>query len=296
MEERLWRTFVAVADHGTYAEAGRALAVSQPAITKQIQTLEGRVGGALLRRGRHGAVPTALGKALLPDIREALERLDSLALRARRLAADGARSLMLGFGLSTIDIAPRAVAEFRRRHPSARVTLDDMASVEQVERLRRGELDAGFMRLPVEEDLSVLELGRDELVLAIPEGIDPAPGIGALITDLGLVSLVPSRSPGFTAQVDGYLAAAGLAPRILQRANDIRTVLALVAAGVGTALVSARVGAIAPDLRLLPVDHPAARWRIGLVWAGREHSPALAAFVAVTRELADGMESLSGGH
>ncbi len=52
--------FVAVADHGNYGAAACALAVTQPALTKQIQALETRVGGTLFRRGRHGAEPTAL--------------------------------------------------------------------------------------------------------------------------------------------------------------------------------------------------------------------------------------------
>ncbi|MBR7831695.1 LysR family transcriptional regulator [Actinospica durhamensis] len=287
MEDRLLRAFVAVADHGTYGAAARALAVTQPALTKQIQALEARVGGTLLRRGRQGAEPTALGRALLPDARDAVERLDAFALRARRLSAGGAGTLAVGFGLSTIDIAPRTVAEFRRRRPGIRVALDDLSSAVQFERLRRGELDAGFVRLPVDAGVPAVELGGDELVLAVPEGVDPEPGAEALISELGLVCLTRSGSPGFVGLTDRYLAAADLRPRILQRANDVQTVLALVAAGIGGALVSARAGAIAPGLRLIPVDHPAARWRIGLAWQPREPSPALAAFVEAAKDVAE---------
>lgn len=286
MEDRLLRAFVALADHGNYGAAARALAVTQPALTKQIQGLETRVGGTLFTRGRHGAEPTALGRALLPDARDAVERLDAFTLRARRLTAAGAARLAVGFGLSTIEIAPRTVAEFRRRRPGVRVALDDMPSATQIERLRRGELDAGFVRLPVDEDMPALELGGDELMLAIPEGIDPASGAEALIRELGLVSLARSGNPGFVALIDDYLEAIALRPRILQRAGNIQTVLALVTAGIGAALVSARAAAIAPGLRLLPVDHPAARWRIALAWQPRDPSPALAAFIESARDIA----------
>ena len=287
MEDRLLRAFVAVAEHENYGAAARALAVTQPALTKQIQTLEARLGGTLFRRGRHGAEPTALGRALLPDARDVVERLDAFTLRARRLTAAGTARLAVGFGLSTIDIAPRAVAEFRRRRPEVRVTLDNIPSAQQVERLRRGELDAGFIRLPVDEDIPVLELGTDELMLAIPESVDPAPGAATLIEELGLVCLTRSGNPGFVALTDEYLKAAGLRPRIRQRARDIQTVLALVTAGIGAALVSARAGAIAPGLRLLPVDHPAAQWRIGLAWQPRDPSPTLAAFVEAAADVHD---------
>lgn len=194
--------------------------------------------------------------------------------------------LAVGFGLSTIEIAPRTVAEFRRRRPGVRVALDDLSSAVQLDRLRRGELDAGFVRLPVDKDVSVLELGDDELMLAIPEGVDPTPGVEALIRELGLVCLARSGNPGFVTLTDNYLEAVGLRPRILQRAQNIQTVLALVTAGLGAALVSAQAGAIRPGLRLLPVGHPAARWRIALAWAQRDPSPALAAFIESARDIA----------
>lgn len=286
MEDRLLRAFVAVADHGNYGAAARAMAVTQPALTKQIQALESRIGGTLFRRGRHGAELTALGRALLPDALDVVERLDAFTLRARRLTAPGAARLTIGFGLSTIDIAPRTVAEFRRRRPGVRVALDEMPSAGQIERLRRGELDAGFVRLPVDEDMQVLELGGDALMLAIPEGVDPAPGAEALIRGLGLICLSRSGYPGFVSLTDNYLKAAGLRPLILQRAQNIQTVLALVTAGIGAALVSSRAGAIAPGLRLLPVEHDAARWRIGLAWQPRDPSPALAAFVEAAGDIA----------
>src|ERR1700752_4830862 len=84
----------------------------------------------------------------------------------------------------------------------------------------------------------------------------------------------------------GDLQAIGLRPRILQRAGNIQTVLALVTAGIGAALVSARAAAIAPGLRLLPVDHPAARWRLALAGQPGDPSPALAAFIEAARDIA----------
>ena len=88
--------------------------------------------------------------------------------------------------------------------------------------------------------------------------------------------------------VERYLDAEGIRPRVLQRADDLQTVMALVAAGVGVALVSAGARVVvAPErIRWLPIDHEAARWRIGVVWASGEPPPGLAAFLEVTRELA----------
>ena len=279
---------MAVAEHGTFGAAAQALAVTQPALTKQIQALEARIGGALFRRGRLGARLTPLGRTLLPDARDAVERLDAFELRAKRLTAGGAGRLALGFGLSTIDIAPRAVAEFRRRHPDVGVTLDDMATAVQLERLRRGQLDAGFVRLPVDPEFSVLELGTDHLMLAVPGNADTEPGVRELIRRHGMVALAQTKGPGFVDHVQRYLAAEGIKPRVLQRANDLQTVMALVAAGVGVALVSARAPVVvaAERIRWVPIEHEAASWGVGVAWSGGEAAPALAAFLEVTREVA----------
>jgi DNA-binding transcriptional LysR family regulator len=287
MEDRLLRAFVAVADHGTFGAAAGALSLTQPALTKQIQALESRVGGPVFERGRHGARLTALGRALLPDARDVVDRLDALALRAARLTAGGPRRLNLGFGLSSIDIAPRAVAAFRRLRPDVAVTLDDMASSVQIERLRRGQLDAGFVRLPAAPELELLELGSDRLALAVPPGTDPTPGPDALIERHGLVRLARAKGPGLARQVDTYLAAAGRRPNTVQYAHDLQTVLALVAAGIAPALVPASAHAIAPDrISLLPIDHPAARWHIGVVWSQPVPAPPLAAFLDLLRDRA----------
>jgi DNA-binding transcriptional LysR family regulator len=136
--------------------------------------------------------------------------------------------------------------------------------------------------------MAVLEVGQDGLMQAIPDGLDPAPGAEALIRELGLVGLARSGNPGFVALVERYPENVGLRPRIVQRAQNIQTVLALVTAGIGVALVSARAGTIRPGLRLLPVEHPAARWRIALAWAQREPSPASAAFIESAEDVAGG--------
>ncbi|MGV9266936.1 LysR substrate-binding domain-containing protein [Kitasatospora sp. NPDC003701] len=292
MEVRLLRAFVTLDDHRTFGATAEVLSITQPALTKQIQALEAQVGGLLFKRGRHGAEPTELGRALLPDAREIVERADALALRARRIADGGTGHLSIGFGMSSIDLAPRHVAEFRRRHPGIGVTLDDMSSSVQVERVRRGELDAGYIRLPAADGLKVLELSSDTLALACPPDRDRRPpvdptDVGAAMEEYGLVQLTRARGPGLAGQVDAYLAACGLHPDVVQHADDLQTVLALVAAGVGAALVPERVRGIAPaHVSITPIDHPAARWQVGVVWDPDRPPRALTTFLEVVRALA----------
>ncbi|MGW6916255.1 LysR substrate-binding domain-containing protein [Kitasatospora sp. NPDC054939] len=130
------------------------------------------------------------------------------------------------------------------------------------------------------DGLKVLELSSDTLALASPPDRSRRPStdprdVGAAMEEYGLVQLARVKGPGLAGQVDAYLAACELRPEVIQHANDLQTVLALVAAGVGAALVPERVRSIAPaQVAITPIDHPAARWQVGVVWDPHRPPPA----------------------
>ncbi|MCP2342670.1 LysR family transcriptional regulator [Actinomadura rupiterrae] len=288
MELGLLRAFLAVAEYRHYGQAAHALVLTQPTLTKQIQTLERRLGGRLFDRGRHGATLTDLGAALLPEAQELVERAEALELRMARLAAGHTGLLTLGFGLSSLQFAPRAVAAFRRRHPDVNVTLDDLPSQGQLDRLERGELDVGFVRMPVEARWGRHILHTDRLAVACTGETPPDDPrhLADWIAHRGLIRLVRSRGPGLFQQITRLCAALGLDPSPAQESRDLQTVLALVAAGAGVAFVPASAADIAPPaVTLVPVAHLAAEWRIGAVWHPGRLRPLTANFLDVVREL-----------
>lgn len=278
MDIGLLRAFLAVAEHRNYGRAARELLVTQPTLTKQIQSLEARVGGRLFRRGRHGATLTELGSSLVLEAQDLVRRSDALDRRMGRMARGEVGRLSIGFGLSSIERAPRLVAAFRRRYPEARLVLDDMSSREQLDRLATGELDVGFMRPPPGGAWGSLALGTDRLALATTSGAD--------LSDPGdLVQLRRDRGPGLVGQIDRLCEALDIRPRVVQESQDLLTVLALVAAGVGAAFVPAGAARVAPHpVVVTPIDHPAAQWQVAVVWdPGRAH-PMTARFLDLVRE------------
>ncbi|ALG10681.1 LysR family transcriptional regulator [Kibdelosporangium phytohabitans] len=279
MNSRL-RAFVAVAEHHGYGPAAASAAITQPALTKQIQALERELGGTLFARGRHGATLTEFGATLLPQARELVAAGDEFTRRARRLASGAIGRLSLGFGLSTIDLAPRAVAAFRQSYPDVEISLEDLPSAGQVDRIRNGELHAGFVRLPVDVDLAQRVLRRDQLAVA---SSGPVSGdVPQLIAQRGLVRLGRAKGPGLTGQVDKLCEAWGIQPATLYETHDLQTVLALVAAGVGPALVPATAARIAPaGVTLTALDHPAAVWDVGIAWRPAQDTALVANFLSV---------------
>ncbi|MFI9596699.1 LysR family transcriptional regulator [Nonomuraea sp. NPDC052265] len=289
MDLVLLRAFLTVAEHGHYGRAARTLSVTQPTLTKQIQSLEAQVGGRLFDRGRHGAVLTDLGTVLLPDAQALLRQADALTRRMARTAAGEIGKLAVGFGLSSIDLAPRIVAAFRRRHPDAHVTLDDMSSQAQLDRINAGDLDVGFVRLPLDGGWGRLPLAGDRLALACADHDDQPPhDVGDLarwVARHDFLQLVQERGPGLARQINRLCAAVTVRPAIVQEAQDLQTVLALVAAGVGVAFVPASAHRIAPSsVTITPIRHPAAEWQIAVVWKDERLRPLTTGFLDLVRE------------
>ncbi|GAA1531821.1 LysR family transcriptional regulator [Kribbella lupini] len=283
MELRLLRTFATVARTGNVSAAALELSTSQPAVTKQLQLLERRVGATLFVRGRQGARLTSAGEALLPDALDLISRAEAFERRAGSVAAGEEGTLSIGFGLSGIELAPQAVALFRSRYPGVTVSLDDMSSAVQYERLLAGTLQVGFVRLPVPAGITHRRLRQDHLALALPTGsdrpADKAAQVANWLDGRPLVRLKPERGPGLTDQITRLYDELRCRPRVLQEARDLQTVLALVAAGVGAAVVPATAAAIAPSsVDLMPLRGKAASWWIGV--ASVERSVLLDRFVA----------------
>jgi DNA-binding transcriptional LysR family regulator len=163
-----------------------------------------------------------------------------------------------------------------------------MSSQEQLDRLRAGELEVGFVRLPDEDGWGRLILGTDCLALASADHGDPSPSdpadISRWVDRHDFVQLVTARGPGLAGQINRFCAAAGVRPGIVQEAHDLQTVLAPVAAGTDASFVPASAARIAPPpITITPLRHPAAEWRIAAVW-NPGHPPLAASFLDLVRD------------
>ena len=287
MEIRLLRSFQVLAEQGHFGRASRLLHRSQPALTKQVMLLEEEVGAPLFARGRHGARLTPVGELLAAEVGPLLSHADAVLERLRRAARGETGELRLGFGVATRLLVPRLVSRFRRAHSQVEVSLTDMSSPDQLEALGRGRLDVGFVRLPVERRWAVLPVVEDRLVLAVPEARRAALAKRPVrdLADEPFVEIAPSRSSSLNAHVLRVCESYGFRPRVVQSAAELFTVLALVAAGMGIAIVPSSVKTSGPDgISYLPLENPEARWRVGAAWDPAARNPVRDAFVALLRE------------
>jgi DNA-binding transcriptional LysR family regulator len=281
------RSFSVLAQHLHFGDAAEALHVSQPALTKQIQKLEAKVEGPLLVRGYRRVSLTPAGE-ILRDRAQSLLREAEMVEEIARLAVQGKAGLLrIGFGIASLAAGlPDILTRFRRHFPAVQVSMRDMPTPYQIEALEQGDIDVGFVRLPIERpDLVTVPVLEERLVAAIPQGMPYRKGLACLRNE-PFVVIARSVSASFVDHVVRTCRAAGFSPRIVQEANELFTVLSLVRGGVGVSLVPRSTNLMhVPNVRLLDTGLDEAKWKIGLAWRKTDPlDPLVQNFVRLVRQ------------
>ncbi|MEY0435065.1 LysR family transcriptional regulator [Providencia huaxiensis] len=271
MDTRLLRAFVILAETKNYREASLRLYISQPALTKQIQLLEKKLDITLFERGRHGAILTPHGKMLFPYAQEILAQTTEFLRQTAILREQPPIKLTVGFGISTFQEASFFVARLREKLPNIPIQLDDMPSHEMEKQLQAHELHIAFTRQfafkPI-DNLVSKTLKSEVLALAVAQKLEPQLSVKEYLTHFPLLLLRAERGSKLSQQIQRYLKHENLSISPSQEANDIQTLIALVAADVGVSLLPYSAKNISSkDTRFIPIQHSEhAQWRIDVVW------------------------------
>ncbi|MEM8707000.1 MAG: LysR family transcriptional regulator [Actinomycetota bacterium] len=238
--------FVAVAEELHFGRAAERLHIAQPALSQQVRQLENDLGLALLERTTRRVTLTADGAAFLPHARQLLVSAQGVARAAEELRVGARGRLRLGFVDSTaFEFVPRFLGRFRAAWPDADVELLTMSSDEQARALVDGEIDLGVARtVPVRPVVDSAVLGHDRFMLAVP-GDHPVADQQTVslrrLFDDTFVGFSRTSSPSLHAEVRSLLAGHGVAYDPAIEATEYTTIVGLVAAGAGVALVPAGV-------------------------------------------------------
>jgi DNA-binding transcriptional LysR family regulator len=296
MELRQLRYFVAVGEEQHYGRAAQRLRVAQPALSRHIQNLEEEIGFKLFDRLPRGVKINAAGKLFLDDARRILKDLKDAAATAKRIGSGLAGTLRIGYvqSLSWHGIIPESLRHFRQLRPDAELQLKPLSSSEQIPAVQSGALDAGFIYSmgKVARELGQLEVGRVNLVLAIPSGHAltnlKKPRLKDLI-DVPLILFPRRASPVFFDRLTAECARGGLkAPRVVQETTDESIMLSMVACGIGVAIVgSASQWRHPPGIKLSPVTDLDLQLPFTLIWRTDNRSPLLSNFIADIRSVVE---------
>jgi len=291
MELHQLRCFVAVAEELHFGRAAARLNITQPPLSRQIQLLEHSLGAELFARSSRSVRLTAAGIAFLPDARRLLRLSDSASQHVRRIASGLAGRLRIGFtAASAYRFLPDLITALRGALPGVDLLLQEMVSGAQVDALLSGQLDAGLLRPPVAQpELAAIKIDAEPLLAALPARHRLARQSSITLADLDgqdFVMYAPDESRYFHDLLVMLFTAANVRPRFVQQLGQIHSMLALVRAGLGVALVPAAAAALRyHDVRLRPLvlQHPAPV-ELFLVWQHTADNPLLARLITLARQ------------
>ncbi|MDQ7990125.1 MAG: LysR substrate-binding domain-containing protein [Candidatus Dactylopiibacterium sp.] len=285
MDTRSLLYFVAVAEERNIGRAAARLHITQPALTRQIHSLEGEVGVPLFTRTTSGMEITPAGSALLDHARNIKAELAQAKLSARQAGQLAHQPLHIGvYGSAIFSIVPQLLKRFAQAHPRVDFNLHNARKDQQVDLLRQGTILVAFDRFPLrEDDLAYETVYRETLQVALHkdhplaarsvirrEDLDGEPRIGANF-DSGMAA--------------GLAQASGSHAQVRHRADDMLTTLALVSNGFGITFAPPSIHALQiPDVVFRPyADGPVISFDVQCIYRRSENSPLLQAMLATVR-------------
>jgi DNA-binding transcriptional LysR family regulator len=268
--------------------------MTQPPLSQTIQALEASLGTPLFLRTKRSVALTAAGLALLPEARRILQQAGALPDLARRAASGESGLLSLSF-VSTADysVLPPLLREFRERYPQAQIDLREATTDVQIEDLMQGRIDAGLLIPPLHDkakaELDYLTILSEPLVLAAPKDVKALRGKTSVmlktVADLPLIIFPRRIAPAFHDAILSCFRDAGLTPRIGQEAIQMQTIVGLVSAGMGIALVPQSVSNLKrPGVEYKPLSGKAVPVETGLAWRCDNTAPVLHTFLELLRK------------
>jgi DNA-binding transcriptional LysR family regulator len=243
MDLRRIRHFSVLAETLNFSRTAERLHIAQPALSVSIQKLENELGTKLFERTSTGVKLTASGEAALLEARRMLYHAEQMVRAARDAARGTSGRLRIGFvGSAIFRVIPQLIPRYRALYPDVELVLQEAVSHRIVEMLREEALDVGVVRTPLLQPSAVrsLTLQRDRFLLAVPRAHPLAARERAALgemRDQPFVMYPAGDASGLHSAAMAACQSAGFMPAISQEASQIATVLALVAAGLGVALV-----------------------------------------------------------
>jgi DNA-binding transcriptional LysR family regulator len=289
IELRHLRYFITVAEELHFGRAAERLHMAQPPLSQQIRQLETQLGFQLFYRTKRSVRLTEAGQVFLDYCHQIMAQLEQGIQAGQQASRGEIGKLSIGFVSSTAySVLPDLLQQFRNQFPGVALTLRELTTDQQVQWLHDKRIDVGFLRPPVEDPAfqQVIVL-REPLVVALPER-HPL----AAVSKVALKSLTsepfilfPRRlATGLYDQIISLCQQAQFSPRVVQEAIQIQTIISLVAAEMGIAIVPVSIQNLQrTGVVYRPLQEPTPEAAIAVVWRQADSSPTLAQFLQVVK-------------
>lgn len=291
MELRHLRYFVAVAEELHFSQAAERLHISPPSLTEQIRNLEQELGAPLLTRTKRNVALTDAGAHFLEEARATLQQAEHAALVARLAGRGEIGQVEIGYASSPAcaGLVTAAMTAYRRTHPQVSLSLSPMKAARQLEQLAEGRLDVGFLRAPARYPvgISAVIIARQPVVIALPSDHKLAENgsiSAAMLAEERFLAPTSETEVGLFQHTAAVGQQGKFVARIVDRIPDLLTILTLVAAGVGIAVVPASCSCLQiPGVVYKPLSPQTKQVEFAAAFRRNERAPAVKAFIQQLR-------------
>ncbi len=291
MELRHLRYFVTLAEELHFGRAAERLHIAQPPLSQQIRQLEIELGFDLFHRTKRKVQLTEAGLVFLEEAQQILKQLEQAIQIGRQTSRGEIGQLAIGFVSSAgYNVLPKFHRTFRTSLPGVVLELRELTTFQQVQSLREGRIDVGFIRPPIEESgFNTETIFREPLVVALPETHPLANKLNLSLASLcsePFILFSRINAPGLYDTLISLCQQAGFSPMVVQEAIQMQTIVSLVAAEIGVAIVPAslqhlqRTGVVYKILQ-----EPTPEVPLNLIWRQNDISPTVQRFIEVVRNL-----------
>jgi DNA-binding transcriptional LysR family regulator len=293
LELRQLRYFLTVAEELHFGRAAARLHMTQPPLSQTIAALEETLGAPLFLRNRRQVTLTSAGSALLPEARRLLDSAAGLPELVRRAAAGESGRLALSFVTpADYSVLPPLLRDYSAAYPNVQLLLQEATTDVQVDDLLHERIDAGLLIPPLSEkaqvQLDYMKVLEEPLVVCAPKGTLPAgekPVDLKTLRQLPLIIFPRKSAPALHDAILSCFHEASLSPEVKQEAIQMQTIVSLVSAGMGLALVPQSVSNLMrPGVEYRALAGPTPLVELGLAWRRDNASPVLRGFLELLRK------------
>lgn len=291
IELRHLRYFIAVAEELHFGRAANRLHMAQPPLSQQIRQLETQLGFQLFYRTKRSVQLTEAGEVFLQESRKLLRQLDQAVRTGRQVSRGEKGQLAIGFVSSAAyNVLPRILRSVRADLPEVKLELHELTTDQQLQWLSDSRVDVGFIRPPIDDaSLQTMVILEEPLVVALPENhsLIHQSQISLLSISSAPFILFPRPlAPGLYDQIISLCQQSGFSPNVVQEAIQMQTIISLVAAEIGIAIVPVslqnlqRTGVVYRSL-----IEPTPKAQIATVWRKDDRSAVMQRFLEVVYQL-----------
>lgn len=292
MELRHLRYFLAVAEELSFTRAARKLRINQPPLSTQIRHLENELGTQLFRRLARGVELTDAGKLLLEQARVILEQVEDAALGVRRRGRGETGRVIVGTsGAIFHPLIMKILYECKIRYPDLTIPVDVEVSNTSllIAWLRTGRIDACLVSVPISDSdgLAIEPLVDEDCIIALPHGHALANSASVSLASLANEKFILFHrefSPSLYDSIFSACERAGFRPKPDQEVAQIVSVIPVVAAGFGVAIIPRSFSELHfTGISYVDIEGAAPRWELAVAWRRDERSLAVKNVIKAAR-------------